>query len=139
MNTCRLPVAVGALYVQGDFNAESRKYIENMFVSIRDSVAQKLNGLNWLSNDTKSPNIERIRSITYTIGNKTLTGQRVEEFYNGLDLNANNWFSNEEKVAQFKLKRIFNELKNKTWYSKFLLKKGSSYCSDENSIGKCCI
>ncbi len=64
----RLGEAIGQLYVEKYFPPESKQRMLELVENLRLSFADRINGLDWMSEETKKKALEKLKTITVKIG-----------------------------------------------------------------------
>ena len=85
----RLGEAIGQLYVEKHFPPESKKRMLVLVENLRLSFADRINKLEWMSEETKEKALEKLETITVKIGYP----DRWKE-YNSLAIEPNNYVQN---------------------------------------------
>ena len=59
---------LGHLFVDRHFSPESKERVEKMVEDLRAAYRQRINGLAWMSDETKQKALEKLNAFTYKIG-----------------------------------------------------------------------
>lgn len=138
-----LPISVGALYIRKYFNEESKNAALELMDGIREEFIDILHNLTWMDEETKKTAIEKAGALTKHIGypNELADNAKLEEYYNDLDIEADNLLLNTLRLTVFRTNYAYGKLHepvNKTdWitHSKPAL-VNAFYAALENSIRK---
>lgn len=108
-----LPISVGALYVRKYFNEESKKAAVDLVNNIRDEFINILNDVPWMDNITKDAAIEKARAMTSHIAypDELTDNNKLEEYYNGLELEPDTLLKNVLRVRIFKDNHLIQKLR----------------------------
>lgn len=90
---------LGRMFAKQYFPEGSKKKVEQMVENIREAYRDRINGLEWMSSETKGKAIEKLNSFTYKIGypNKW-------EDISGLDISADSYFQNSLSISRYGMK-----------------------------------
>jgi len=80
---------LGQLYVERYFKPEAKARMDAMIVNLRKAFEIRINGLEWMSPETKKKALEKLAAFRPKVGYTTKW-----ETYTGLDLNKNTYFQN---------------------------------------------
>lgn len=139
----RLSISVGALYIRKFFTEESRSAAIDMVNNIREEYIDILTKVDWMANDTRQTAIEKAKAITNHIGYPNELGDlsKLEEYYQDLEIEADNLMLDKLRLTVFATNFYFNKLRepvNKTewvFHAKPAL-VNAFYSGLENSIRK---
>lgn len=95
----------GKLYVERFFSPESKAKVENMIENMRAAYADRINGLDWMSDATKQQALVKLKSFTYKIGypEKWLD-------YSSVSISPDKLLENVIRLQTFEQKRNFEKL-----------------------------
>lgn len=138
-----LPISVGALYVRKYFNEESKKAAVDLVNDIREEYINILREVPWMDNGTRNAAIEKAKSIISHIAypDELTDNNKLEEYYNGLELQPNTLLQNVLRVRTFKDAHSIGKLRkpvNKTDWETHTMPAtvNAAYSPLENSIRK---
>jgi len=60
--------SVGRLFISKHFSTSSKEKVEHMIENMRSVFAERIQNLEWMSNETKKEALEKLSSFTYKIG-----------------------------------------------------------------------
>lgn len=108
-----LTISVAALYVRRYFNEESKKAAIDLVDSIRDEFIKILREVSWMDNETRAAAIEKAKSMTSHIAypDELTDNNKLEEYYDGLELESNTLLQNVLRIRMFKDKHLLKNLR----------------------------
>lgn len=108
--------AVGQMYVKKFFPEENKQRMLALVHNLQASLGQRIEALEWMSDDTKAKAIEKLQAITIKIG-------YPDEWrdYSGLDIDASkSYYENIQRAAKFEqaysLSYLGKPVDKKKWY-----------------------
>jgi hypothetical protein BACCOPRO_03512 len=90
--------AIGQLYVEKYFPEENKRYMRQLVENLRASLGKHIQGLEWMSDQTKAKALDKLASLTVKIGYpekwKDYSGIHIDPAKNYLEnvLSASEWF-----------------------------------------------
>ena len=101
----RLGEAIGQLYVEKHFPAESKERMLILVENLRLSFADRINGLDWMSPETKVKALEKLETITVKVG-------YPDEWkdYTDLVIVPNSYIQNVQNSKQFEFNYDLNKI-----------------------------
>lgn len=143
LTTGGLPISIGALYVKKYFEESSKQAALDIVNGIRDEFEIILRSVEWMDEKTRKSALEKLSKMATYIGypdeikNTTL----LEEYYDGLEIDPENYLNSYLKLNVFKTKQTFEKLRqpvNKTEWERHAkpAQANAFYNSIENSIRK---
>lgn len=143
MDYFSLPIAVGALYVRRYFNEEARQAAIDVMEDIREAFIYILYKVPWMDEKTRMEAIKKAKLVVAHIGypNELNDDNKLEEYYNGLEIESNNLLLNTLRVKIFQTDSSFKKLRetvNKTdWRTHSIpAEVNAFYIDSENSVRK---
>lgn len=141
LTTKYLPISVGALYVRRYFNEESKKAAVELVREIREEYVKILREVSWMDEVTRAAAIEKAESMTSHIAypDELTDNNKLEEYYNGLELQPDSLLQNVLRVRIFKDNHVMRRLRkavNKTDWETHTMPAtvNAAYSPLENSI-----
>lgn len=138
-----LPISVGALYVRKYFNEESKNAAVELVNTIREEYIKILQSVSWMDEGTRAAAIEKAQSMTSHIAypDELTDNNKLEEYYDGLELAPNTLLKNVLRIRTFKDNLIIQKLRkpvNKTDWETHTMPTtvNAAYSPLENSIRK---
>lgn len=100
---------MGRLFVDKHFSPSSKKRVEHMIENMRSVYADRIEGLEWMSDATKKEALNKLSTFTYKIGypNKWTN-------YSTVDIEADKLFENVIKINTFEIKKQLKEYGKET-------------------------
>ncbi|XP_019757684.2 neprilysin-2 isoform X2 [Dendroctonus ponderosae] len=114
-----LSIAAGALYVRKFFNEEARQNAKEMVSDIRAEFQDILKKVDWMDDKTRQNALDKARSMSTHIAypDEMLNDAKLEEFYEGLELDQNQYLRSILNLTLFGTRFSFKRLRqpvNKT-------------------------
>lgn len=141
-----MSIAVGALYVRKYFRQDSKAAALEMVHGIRKEFELILREVNWMDNETREAALNKLKGMSTHIGypDEIMDDSKIEEYYDNLEIDENNYLSSVLNMNVFGTNYAFNKLRkpvNKTdWVTHARpAVVNAFYSSIENSIRKCTI
>ncbi len=97
--------ALGKLYVEKYFPAESKAYMLNLVENLRKAFAERIKKLDWMSPDTKEKALAKLDAITVKVGYPDKWRD-----YSSLEIVPGNYFQNVMNASRFSFKRNLNKI-----------------------------
>lgn len=97
--------AVGQLYVEKAFSAESKKKVNEMVDNLMEAYKERINGLEWMSQQTKQKALIKLASFSRKLG---YPDQWKD--YSSLEITKNSYYQNVMNARLFGFKRMINKL-----------------------------
>lgn len=123
------------------FNTESKKAAIDLVTNIREEYVKILQEVSWMDDVTRTAAIEKAKSMTSHIAfpDELIDNNKLEEYYNGLELKPDSLLQNVLRVRTFNDKHAIQRLRkpvNKTdWESHTMpATVNAAYSPLENSI-----
>lgn len=136
---------MSALFLRKDLNEKTKEEASEMVEIIRSEFINFLSKVSWIDEETRQKAIKKAKLMTKHIGYpaELKDNRKVEEFYQNLELEQDNFFWNTLRVGLFDMDRSFNMLwkpVNKTdWTEHSSATEVDAYNSfNENSISMYC-
>ena len=111
----QLGEALGEVYVEKYFSADTRARTLRMVRQIEVAMAEDINGLQWMSSDTKSQALDKLNAVTNKIGHP----ERWRD-YSTVTIVPNDYFANATSAMGFEVRRqlakIGKPLVRGEWY-----------------------
>ncbi len=101
----RLGEAIGQLYVEKYFPPESKSRMLVLVENLRSSFADRINKLDWMSDETKQKALEKLERITVKIGYPD-----VWKDYSGLTIVPDNYAQNVKNSREFEFNFDINKV-----------------------------
>jgi putative endopeptidase len=92
--------ALGQEYVRKSFTPEAKKRMDELITNVFAAMKDRINGLEWMSDQTKAQAQVKLAAIKRKIGYPD-----VLRGYKGLELSRKSFFANSLAAGQFQLKR----------------------------------
>ncbi|MCO5231062.1 MAG: M13 family metallopeptidase [Chitinophagales bacterium] len=105
---------MGRLFVSKYFSAESKAKVEHMIENMRSVYADRINQLEWMSDETKKAALKKLSTFTYKIGYP-----KKWENYSSIDIQEDKAFENIMKIQTFLIKKNLKEYGKETDKDKF--------------------
>lgn len=106
---------LGHMYVDKHFPASSKEEIKNMVEDLRAAYKLRIQGLDWMGEETKKKAIEKLEGFTYKIGYPD-----TWKTFEGLEITANNYLQNVINLNQYGVKenlaKLDKEVDRSEWY-----------------------
>ncbi|XP_060518791.1 neprilysin-2 isoform X1 [Cylas formicarius] len=114
-----LSIASGALYVRKYFNEEARQNAKEMVADIRAEFEEILRKVDWMDQETRMNAIDKAKSMSTHIAypDELLDDKKLEEFYEGLELDSEEYMRSILNLTLFGTRFSFKRLRqpvNKT-------------------------
>ncbi len=97
--------ALGKLYVEKYFPAESKAYMLKLIENLRASFAERIKKLDWMSPATKDKALEKLKAITVKVGYPDKWRD-----YSALEIVPDNYFQNVMNASRFAFNRNLNKI-----------------------------
>lgn len=97
--------AIGKLYVEEYFEAESKQHVEEMVENLRSAFSQRIAQLEWMSDSTKAKAQAKLKAFTYKIGYP-----EQWEDYAGLEIKRNDLLGNVVRASRWEMQRSIAKL-----------------------------
>lgn len=140
---CSLSISVGALYVRKHFREDSKRAAMEMVNGIRREFEKILHDVPWMDDDTREAALNKVKSMSTHIGypDEIMDNKKLEEYYNHLEIDANDYLKSVLRMNVFGTDYAFNKLRkpvNKTDWVTHARPAivNAFYSSIENSIRK---
>ncbi|PLX01775.1 MAG: peptidase M13 [Marinilabiliales bacterium] len=101
----RLGEAIGQLYVEKYFPAESKEKMLVLVENLRKSFAQRIDNLDWMSDTTKAKAQEKLAAITVKVGYPDKWRD-----YSKLEVTPDNYYLNVSNAREFEFNRNINKI-----------------------------
>lgn len=100
---CSLPVSIAINYVRKHFDMESKKLANIIVKMIHEEFLKTLQKATWLDEQSKIAAISKAMSMSFDIGfpDEMLDDQKLNAYYDGLELHPNSLLSNVMRVNRF--------------------------------------
>ena len=107
--------AVGALYVKKHFKEDAKQSALEMVSDIRAEFDQMLKEIDWMDPGTKARAKKKADNIVEHIGYppELLDTKKLEELYDGLELNSTHYLGNALNMTVFGTNYAFSQLREK--------------------------
>ncbi len=107
--------AVGALYVKKHFKEDAKQSALEMVSDIRAEFDQMLKEIDWMDPGTKARAKKKADNIVEHIGypSELLDTKKLEELYDGLELNSTHYLGNALNMTVFGTNYAFSQLREK--------------------------
>ncbi|KAF7279498.1 hypothetical protein GWI33_007175 [Rhynchophorus ferrugineus] len=114
-----LSIASGALYVRKYFNEEARQNAKEMVADIRAEFETILKSVDWMDDETRKNALDKAKSMSTHIAypDELLDNKKLEEFYDALELDENQYLNSILNLTLFGTRLSFKRLRqpvNKT-------------------------
>lgn len=105
----------GRYFVIDNFSASTKKRADEFVESIKDAFVKRLPELTWLDDATRAKAIEKIGTLTRKIGYpdtspNLMSPKSLLEYYDGLNLKADDYFGNYEKGREFAVNKLWSDV-----------------------------
>lgn len=136
---------MGLLYSRKYFNKSSKKAALDLVDNLRETFIDILHTVSWMDDATRAKAIEKAKAMAVKIGypDELNVSKSLDEYYSGLEMNPNDFFSNVLKLQVFNVNNSFGSLRdtfNKTGWGTLLELDSTDvnafYDTNENSISK---
>ena len=97
--------AVGQLYVAKYFPPDAKKRADELVSNLINVYKERIEQLDWMSNDTKKKAVEKLQAITRKIGYPDKWKD-----YNGLDINRDSFFQNIMNATRWNYEYEVNQI-----------------------------
>lgn len=97
--------AIGQLYVEKYFPAESKERMIVLVENLRKSFAQRIDQLEWMSDETKIKAKEKLNVITVKVG---YPDKWID--YSKLDISPDNYYGNVSNAREFEFQRNLDKI-----------------------------
>ncbi len=97
--------AIGQLYVEKYFPAASKQKMVALVENLRKSFAQRINQLDWMSDETKAKAKAKLDAITVKVGYPDKWKD-----YSKLEINADNYYINVSNAREFEFNRNIEKI-----------------------------
>ena len=97
--------AIGQLYVEKYFPAESKERMEVLIENLRKSFADRIEKLDWMSEETKAKAQEKLAAITVKVGYPDKWKD-----YSKLEITPDNYFMNVVAAREFEFQRDLGKI-----------------------------
>lgn len=131
------------IYVRKYFDKDSKKPASGLAHSIHAEFIRTLQNVSWMDEGTKAAAIEKAQSTIQHIGypNELDDNRKLEEYYDGLELDPESYLQNVLRIRRFDLNRLMKKFREPVdrsdWESLPSPAVVSSYYARlTNSIGK---
>lgn len=138
-----LSISVGALYVRKHFQQDSKRTALEMVNGIRREFEKILKEVPWMDDITREAALNKVKSMSTHIGypDEIMDDKKLEQYYDNLEINPNDYLSSVLKMNVFGTDYAFNKLRkpvNKTDWVTHARPAivNAFYSSIENSIRK---
>lgn len=138
-----LPIATSALYVKNFFKQESREIALEMVTSIREEFVKILKDVPWMDALTRQAALDKAEKMIASIGypDELTDESKLNEYYDGLRLNGENYFESMLKIYRFGVEKNFRKLRKavdkRDWESHAeVAVVNAFYDPSENRIGE---
>lgn len=104
-----LRLSINYLYVKEYFHDNVKENVVEMVQNIKDILINVLSSVDWLDEDTKENAVQKVKEMKSLIGypEKILNAEKLEEYYENLDLDADDDF-----IGNILSLRLFDKRKN---------------------------
>lgn len=106
---------LGHMYVDRHFPASSKEKIKNMVEDLRAAYKLRIQGLDWMGEETKKKAIEKLEGFTYKIGYPD-----TWKTFDGLEIVADNYLQNVMALNQYgvseNLAKLDKEVDRTEWF-----------------------
>ncbi|XP_069360097.1 endothelin-converting enzyme homolog isoform X1 [Maniola hyperantus] len=115
-----LGMAVSYAIANPDFLTKTKPKIQIMLNEMKKSLAQLVSKTKWMDDDTKLATYQKITQMKTLIGfpNWLLEEGKLEEFYEGIEINTKTHLDNLINIIQVKIRKALNRFRmgnNFTW------------------------
>ncbi|MDR0661616.1 MAG: M13 family metallopeptidase [Prevotellaceae bacterium] len=97
--------AVGQMYVKKYFPAESKDRMVALVKNLQDALSERINGLEWMSNETKAKAQEKLGTFRVKIGYPDTWRD-----YSGLEIKEDSYYANIVRSRQFEMAYNLNKI-----------------------------
>ncbi|MBX7173134.1 MAG: M13 family metallopeptidase [Pyrinomonadaceae bacterium] len=97
--------ALGQEYIKKAFTAEAKKRMNEMIDNLVAAFKVRINGLEWMSDETKKQALIKLAAIKRKIGSPD-----VLRGYKGLVIDRKSYFDNGQRAAQFQINRNLQDI-----------------------------
>lgn len=105
---------VGQLYISKYFNAEAKEKVNEMVTNIIEAYKQRIEGLDWMSNESKKTALTKLEKIT-----RKLCYPDKWKDYSGLIIKRDSWILNLFRINEFefnnKIKKLGKPIDRTLW------------------------
>ncbi|KAG8321656.1 NEDD8 protease nep2 [Homalodisca vitripennis] len=141
VSSSMLSVALSALYVKRYFNETTKNTALNMTKMILQEMSREIQELDWIEEGTRKRVEYKLSHMNQFIGYPDEFGDisNIEEFYNGLKINTNQFFEALEDLIRwsnnYNTHQLRNEVNRTDWKSHGeIIKVNAFYGQHDNSI-----
>lgn len=108
-----LSISVSALYVRKYFDEETKIAAENVIKNIYAEFVKSLETVSWMDEQTRTEAIKKAKKMAFHIGypNELTDDKKLEEYYNGLELDAKTYFENNLRTTFRNRIRVIKQLR----------------------------
>jgi putative endopeptidase len=96
---------LGKLFVKEHFSEESKTYMKTMIENLRSAYLDRINGLTWMSEETKTKAIKKLKAFTYKVGYPDKW-----EDYSKMKIVGTNYFQNILNTRKFGYDKMLDKL-----------------------------
>jgi neprilysin len=141
ITTSKLPISVSALYIGQFFPEDAKKEVLKMVQNIREVFENILKTVEWMDTITREQALDKLKAMATQIGypDELTDIKKLEDYYEGLEINSDNYLETNMRLAQFNTDKSFLRLRkpvNKTDWILFsrVTEINTYYSFRENSI-----
>lgn len=99
-----LGMAVGQMYVEKYFPAAAKERMVQLVKNLQTALAERINGLEWMSDETKAKAIEKLSTFYVKVGYPD-----TWKDYTALDIQKDNYWANVKRATKFELDRMLDK------------------------------
>ncbi|CAK9798490.1 Nep2 [Anthophora plagiata] len=136
-----LATSVGAMYVRKYFKEDAKKNAMEMVADIREEFTKILQKIDWMDDETRKSALKKAASMSSHIAypDELLDDKKLEEFYEKLELNTDNYLKDILNLTLFGVEYSFSKLRKPVNKSDWVTHGrpaivNAFYSSIENSI-----
>ncbi|MDR0370793.1 MAG: M13 family metallopeptidase [Prevotellaceae bacterium] len=96
--------AVGQMYVKKYFSPEAKERMLHLVKNLQTSLAQRIQDLNWMGDETKAKALEKLGTFYVKIGYPDKWRD-----YSGLEIKKDSYYENIKRTTQFEYAYMFNK------------------------------
>ncbi|XP_011707585.1 PREDICTED: membrane metallo-endopeptidase-like 1 [Wasmannia auropunctata] len=134
--------SVKSMYVKKYFKEDTKKTVFEMVDNIRQEFIKILNKIKWMNETTRTNALEKVAAVTSNIAypNELLNDKKLEEFYEKLELSADNYIGNAFNLSihlwNFQFSKLKQPAKKTKWlsYASGMTEVNAYYRASQNSI-----
>lgn len=141
LNSFSIPV--GELYIRKYFNAESKAVAAGLVDEVREALKKILRELPWMDNQTRNAAIRKANTMNSFVAYPDGTDDEVEleNYYNGFEMETNNFFKNILHVMRFNKDKEYRKLHHPINEGRWLIRSNTASVNafnlrNDNSIRK---